>query len=309
MKALITGIGGFVGGYLSEYLLNQNINVYGTSLGSYNEKEKTVYKMDITDKNSVKIVLEEIKPDYIFHLAAQSSAAISWEKPQQTVNVNINGTINLLDCIRELRLNSKILLVGSSEEYGFIDENDMPINENQNLKPGNIYAVSKIAQDMVGQIYAKAYNMDIIIVRAFNHIGPKQSINFVVSDFAKRIVEIEKKIIPPVLLVGNLNAKRDFTDVRDIVRGYYEIIKKGQSGEIYNIGSSKVYSIEYILNYLISLVQIDIEIKEDSNRMRPLDIPVIQCDNTKFIKATSWKPFYKIEQTLNDVIDYWRKNI
>lgn len=313
MKALITGINGFVGRYLAEYLLNQNMDVCGTYLFQDEKIELSnaiqLYKMDVSNEEEIAKVLKETKPDFIFHLAAQSSAAISWKNPQKTMEININGTINLLENIRKLALNCKILLIGSSEEYGFVRPEDMPVRETHALEPGNPYAVSKIAQSMIGQIYARAYGMDIIMVRAFNHIGPKQSPTFVVSDFAKRIAEIEKGQREPVLLVGNLEAERDFTDVRDIVRAYYELINKGRKGELYNIGSGNSFSIQYILDMLLSLSNKKIEVKQDPNRMRPSDVPVIQCDNTKLVKLTSWRPEYTIERTLTDVLNYWREMI
>lgn len=311
MKALITGVNGFVGRYLSKYLFIQGIEIYGTYLRKANidtiNKDIKVFNMDITNKDEVLKVLRKVEPDYIFHLAAQSSAGLSWKEPQMTMNVNINGTINLLEGVRELRLKSRILLIGSSEEYGFVKPEDIPVNENQVLKPGNPYAISKIAQSMIGQVYSRAYDMDIVIVRAFNHIGPGQSPVFVVSDFAKRITEIEKRILEPVLLVGNLEAQRDFTDVRDIVRAYYQLALKGKKGEIYNVGTGNSYKIQYILDVLLSLSDAKIEVKTDPNRMRPSDVPIIQCDNTKLVNLTLWKPKYTIEETLKDVLNYWRE--
>ncbi|RKD32268.1 GDP-mannose 4,6-dehydratase [Thermohalobacter berrensis] len=313
MKALITGINGFVGGYLSEYLLTCNMQVFGTYLNKIDKnilgKNIKTFKLDITDKKETLEVLKKVRPDYIFHLAAQSSAAISWKKPQLTMDVNINGTINLLENIKELNLDSRILLIGSSEEYGFVKSEDIPINEDQELKPGNPYAVSKISQTMMGQVYSRAYDMDIVIVRAFNHIGPKQSPVFVASDFAKRIAEIEKGKFKPVLLVGNLEAERDFTDVRDIVKAYYLLALKGQKGEIYNVGSGKSYKIQYILDTLLSLSNVDIKIEKDPNRMRPSDVPIVQCDNTKITRLTGWEPEYSIEETLKDVLQYWRQTV
>lgn len=312
MRTLITGVNGFVGQYLAEYLLVKSIDVWGTI-----HEQKTIHKeinndisirqMDITDPIQVKNVLSECRPDYIFHLAAQSSAAISWKQPELTMNVNLNGTINLLESIRKLNLNTRILLIGSSEEYGTVKPMDLPIDETHQLKPGNPYAISKVAQNMIGQVYVKAYDLDIVMVRAFNHIGPKQSPVFVVSDFSKRIAEIEKGKILPILKVGNLEAERDFTDVRDIVRAYYELALKGSKGEIYNVGSGKVHRINEILNKLLILANIEIKIEKDSSRFRPLDVPKVQCNNNKFVSLTSWKPTYTLEETLKDTLEYWRE--
>ncbi|TDX59250.1 GDP-mannose 4,6-dehydratase [Orenia marismortui] len=313
MKALITGIDGFVGRYLVKYLLLNNIEVYGTYLDRIDKNEFAnelkLLQMDISNKERVGSILEEVNPDYIIHLAAQSSASISWENPQLTMGVNVNGTINLLEGIRELDLDPRVLLVGSSEEYGFIKSEDIPVNEAQDLRPGNPYAVSKIAQTKIGEVYARAYNLDIIMVRAFNHIGPKQRPTFVASDFAKRIAEIEQGIIDPVLMVGNLDAKRDFTDVRDIVKAYYLLLKEGIQGELYNVGSGNSYAIQYILDTLLSLADVEIEIKTDPSRMRPSDVPIVECDNSKLVKLTEWKANYTIEETLEDVLNYWRENI
>ncbi|WP_129599754.1 GDP-mannose 4,6-dehydratase [Anaerophilus nitritogenes] len=312
MRALITGINGFVGRYLAEYLLAKNIEVYGTYFGDMNEDELSevnLLRMDISNQYEVDKVIKKIQPNYVFHLAAQSSASISWKEPKKTIEVNVNGTLNLLESIRQLDNKCRILLIGSSEEYGFVNLEDIPVNEEQSLKPGNPYAVSKIAQSMIGQVYARAYNMDVIIVKAFNHIGPKQSPTFVVSDFSKRIAEIEKGKIPPVLKVGNLEAERDFTDVRDIVRAYYEIILKGKKGEVYNVGSGNSYKIQEILDTLLSLAKINIKVEKDPNRMRPSDIPIIRCDHSKVIDITEWKPEYKIEKTLSDVLNYWRQTV
>ncbi|MTI53316.1 GDP-mannose 4,6-dehydratase [Geosporobacter ferrireducens] len=313
MKALITGVNGFVGKYLSDYLIKKSIEVWGTTYGVeniFNETNDIITReLDIADIQEVKKVLVECKPDYIFHLAAQSSAAISWKNPQLTMQVNINGTLNLLQSVRELGINPRILLIGSSEEYGFVRPEDIPVNEMQALKPSNPYAISKIAQSMMGELYVKAYDMDIIMVRAFNHIGPGQSSIFVASDFAKKIAEIEKGIVQPILMVGNLEARRDFTDVRDIVRAYYELAKKGEQGDLYNVGSGVSYPIQYILDTLLSITNSKIQVCEDFNKMRPSDAPIIECDNTKLKNLTGWYPRYVIEDTLRDILDFWRDNI
>lgn len=314
MRALITGSNGFVGQYLAEYLLKKDIEVWGTiheskAIPKEIHNEIIIRQMDITDQLQVKNVLSECKPDYIFHLAAQSSAAVAWKHPDLTMTVNINGTINLLECIRKFDLKPRILLIGSSEEYGTVKSKDLPIDEAHELRPGNPYAISKAAQSMIGQVYSKAYDLNIIMARAFNHIGPKQSSKFVVSDFTKRIAEIEKGKIPPILKVGNLEAERDFTDVRDIVRAYYELVLKGKRGEIYNIGSGKVCKIQDILDRLLSLTNMKIKIQKDIDRYRPLDVPIVQCDSRKFVNLTSWQPRYTLEETLKDVLEYWRGKV
>lgn len=310
MKALITGINGFVGEYLAVYLQSRNIEVCGTYFKENIQNTGfQVFKMDVTQKSQVLEILSQVKPDCIFHLAAQSSAAISWKEPQMTMEVNVGGTINILESLRELRLNPRILLVGSSEEYGFVRPDELPVNETQPLRPANPYAVSKVAQDMLGEIYSKAYGMDIVRARPFNHIGPRQNPTFAAPDFARRIALIEKGKLEPVLSVGNLEAERDFTDVRDVVKAYYDLFQKGEKGEVYNIGSGKSYKIRYILDVLLSFSEVDVQIKQDPARMRPSDVPVLRCDNTRLVKLTSWHPTYTIEETLKDVLNYWRDTV
>ena len=183
---------------------------------------------------------------------------------------------------------------------------EVPIKENNHLRPGNIYAATKVCQNMISNIYAQAYNMNIMMVRAFNHIGPCQSPIFVVSDFCKQIVEIEKGKKEPVMYVGNLAAKRDFTDVRDVVRAYALLVQKGRAGETYNVGSGHAYAISEILDMIISFSTVDIRIEIDSNKIRPVDVPIIEADITKLNQATGWRPIIPIQQTIQDTLDYWR---
>ncbi|MDR0286921.1 MAG: GDP-mannose 4,6-dehydratase, partial [Clostridiales bacterium] len=280
MKALITGISGFVGGYLGELLLNENFEVHGSCYGdSANvspENGFILHELNLTDKGDVSNLLKSLKPDYIYALAAQSSTSLSWKQPDLTFDINIKGASYLLEAVREHVPECKLLLVGSSEEYGIIEDGFLSVDEKHELKPANPYAVSKIAQSMLGQIYAKAYGLNIVISRAFNHIGPKQGEKFVVSEFAKRIAEIEKGA-DPVMYVGNLDAKRDFTDVRDIVKAYRLLIENGISGEIYNVGSGKTYSINQILEILLTFTDKKIEVIRDSGKMRPIDTPAVYC--------------------------------
>lgn len=311
VRALITGVNGFVGGYLSEYLISQGLEVWGTKLGKEAKakelNEKVILRdMDITKEEEVYCIINECKPDYIFHLAAQSSVGLSWKMPALTIDVNVTGTIYLMEAVNKVKKSARILLIGSSEEYGVIKAEDVPISEEYPLHPSNPYAVSKMAQEELAKEFVSSYGLNIIMVRAFNHIGPKQSTAFVVSDFAKRIADIEKGLLGPILYVGNLEAKRDFTDVRDIVEGYYALIQHGKSGEVYNIGSGRTYKIRDILNSLLSLSKVKIEVKEDEARMRPLDVPIIQCDNSKLKRLMKWETAYSLEETLADVMDYWR---
>ncbi|MFZ7121893.1 MAG: GDP-mannose 4,6-dehydratase [Eubacteriaceae bacterium] len=311
MKALITGIEGFVGGYLTEELLENRIEICGTylnkSLLNDNLIDKAkLYQLDITEQDSVESIVKDIQPDYIFHMAAQSSAALSWNNPNQTMSININGTINLLNSIRNLAKEVKVLLIGSSEEYGVIETDKLPINENQELKPGNPYSISKITQEMIAKLYVNAYDMNIVSTRSFNHIGPKQSSKFVISDWAKQIAEIEVENNDPVIYVGNLDIERDFTDVRDIVRAYVKLIQYGSKGEAYNVGSGKSYILRDILNELIRRSSKPIQVITDRAKHRPIDNPVIRCDNSKLKQCFEWQIQYDIKQSLNDILKYWR---
>jgi len=313
-KALITGVEGFVGEYLAQELLKNGYEVIGTRLADISkslEEKIKVFKLDILDKEKLKLVIEKERPQYIFHLAAISSAKYSWQNPQKTMNININGTLNLLDIARESNFDIRIILIGSAEEYGQVMPEEIPIKETNLPRPQNPYSVSKLAQTLLAKQYEKAYSMDIVIMRAFNHIGPKQSEIFVVSDFAKQIAEIERGLREPVIKVGNLKAKRDFTDVRDIVKGYVAAAERGRSGEIYNIGSSRAIAIEDILYKLIELSdnKNSIEVIIDKDKFRPIDAPILLGDCSKLEQHTSWSRTIDLEETLKDVLDYWRGKI
>lgn len=306
MKALITGVNGFVGNYLSKYLIEQGYTVYGTVIEDNVSMENiNIKKMNLLNKEEVNETIKSINPDCIFHLAGQSAVGLSWKLTTLTMDVNINGTINLLDAVRENNIDTKVLIIGSSDQYGIIKPEDCPINEEKLLNPTSPYAISKMAQEQVAKLYVNSYKMNLIMVRAFNHIGPMQSKNFVVSDFASKIAEIEKGA-EPVIRVGNLEAYRDFTDVRDIVRGYVMLMEKGEIGQIYNIGSGNAYKIQDILDILLSLSATKIKIEIDPEKLRPSDVPIIQCDNSKIEAHINWNTKYDIKDTLKDTLDYWR---
>ena len=306
MKALITGVNGFVGNYLSKYLVEQGYTVYGTVIEDNVIMENVnIKKMNLLNKEEVMETIKSINPDTIYHLAGQSAVGLSWKNPTLTMDVNINGTINLLDVVRENNIDTKVLIIGSSDEYGIIKPEDCPIGEEHVLNPTSPYAISKMTQEQIAKLYINSYNMNLIMVRAFNHIGPKQSKNFVVSDFASKIAEIEKGA-EPVIRVGNLEAYRDFTDVRDITRGYVMLMENGTIGELYNIGSGNPYKIQDILDILLSLSNTKIKVEIDPERLRPSDVPIIQCNNSKIKSHINWVPQYDIKNTLKDTLNYWR---
>jgi len=311
MKAFITGIAGFVGGYLAKYLQKEcGWSVYGTKLKqeSFQMEGVSVFDLDLLEEKAVKELLLLIRPDVIFHLAAQSSVALSWKNPALTLDVNGKGCIHLLEAVRWLEKKPRILLVGSSEEYGTIDEEE-PVKEERVLHPGNIYAATKACQTMLGKIYADAYQMELILVRAFNQIGPGQSPVFAVSDFCKQVAEIEEGKREPVLWTGNRSVKRDFTDVRDIVRAYAMLIQAGKAGEIYNVGSGVAISLQKILDQIQILAKRQIRMETDPKRLRPNEIPVIQADIRKLKEATGWERQIPLENTLEEMLDDWRKKL
>ena len=317
MKVLITGITGFVGSHLADYLLSLgSIEIYGIerwrsrteNIEHIRDKIKLV-GCDIRDSISVTETIGKIKPDKIFHLAAQSFVPSSWQAPQESLTTNIIGELNVFEAVRAVNINPVIQIAGSSEEYGLVLPDELPIKETNPLRPLSPYAVSKVGQDFLGYQYYKSYNMNIIRTRAFNHTGPRRGEVFASSNFAKQIVEIEKNKREPVIFVGNLDARRDFSDVRDVVRAYWLATEKCLPGEVYNISSGKALSIKEMLDLLLKISKVKVEIKQDSARTRLSDVNVLLGDNTKFCKQTGWKPEIPFEQTLKDLLEYWRGKI
>lgn len=312
MKAIIIGASGFVGGYLIRAVREDlGCELYVTRRHHALDAEMDVHacELDILDPQAIEALLAQVQPDYIFHLAAQSSIALSWQNPRLTVEVNVKGSLNLLSAIRKLPFQPKVLLVGSGEEYGYIDPRSVPIQETEVLKPGNIYAATKACQTLMGKVYADAYGMQLYMARAFNHMGPGQTANFVVSDFCRQVAEIELGMKEPVLSVGNLEAQRDFTDVRDMVRAYTRIVQFGTPGEIYNVGSGRPVRIRAILDVILSQSKVKIDVQPNPAKFRPSDIPIIAADTTKLYEATGWTPEIPLERTIADVLAYWRAKL
>ena len=307
-KVLIIGANGFVGAHLANELINNKYECYGADLSYFKDNKmfKKTYVIDILDEKSIIDLLQEVHPEFIVNLAAISSVKLSWDRPALTFDVNVKGTINILEAVRKLGLVSRILFIGSSEQYGKIDYSE-PVKEEVELKSINPYGISKISQEKIVKMYNEAYDIDSILVRAFNHIGPGQEKGFVIPDFASQIVDIEKGRTEPIISVGNLSVSRDFTDVRDIVNAYRLLLEKGISGEVYNVGSGIGISINDILNKLISISNVDIVVNVDKEKFRVVDTPMIVCDNRKLIKDTSWEQQYEIDKSLSDIMKYWRR--
>ena len=315
-RAFITGITGFAGSHLAELLLREGVEVYGlcrwrsrTENINHIRDKINLIEGDLLDLNSLQRAMMDVRPDYVFHLAAQSFVPASWTSPAATFEINVVGSCNLFEAIRAAKIDPTIQIACSSEEYGLVKENEVPIKETNPLRPLSPYAVSKVSLDFMGYQYHKSYGMKIIRTRGFNHTGPRRGDVFVCSSFAKQIAQIEKGIKKPVLLVGNLETIRDFTDVRDMVRAYWLAVLKGKPGEVYNIATGRGIKISEVLSMLLEMSRVKITVKQDPARMRPSDVPILIGDSTKFRKATGWKPEFKFEQTLRDILEYWRKVI
>lgn len=315
MKVLITGITGFAGSHLADYCLSRGgLEVYGmvrwrsrTENIEHLQGKVELVECDLRDATSTRSVIEDIRPDHIFHLAAQSYVPTSWRAPSESLTTNVIGQLNILEAVRKANHGCRIQVACSSEEYGMVHESELPIKEDNPLRPLSPYAVSKVGQDLLGYQYHMSYKMDIVRTRGFNHTGPRRGPVFVVSDFAKQIADIEKGHKEPVMYTGNLEASRDFSDVRDIVRAYFLSLEKGKPGEVYNICAEKAWTIRDMLDKLLSLTDARIEVKQDPSRMRPSDVPRLLGDCSKFRADTGWKPEIPFDTTLQDTLDFWRK--
>lgn len=314
--ALITGITGFAGSHLAELLLQEGVQVHGIqrwrSKSDNIEKIKDkiqLHEADLLDAHSFYTVIDDVRPGYIFHLAAQSYVHSSWGSPSTTLEVNIIGTCHLFEAVKKTGLEITIQIACSSEEYGRVHKDELPIKETNPMRPLSPYAVSKLAMDYLGYQYFESYGMHIVRTRGFNHTGPRRGEVFAESTFAKQIAEIEKGKKEPVVYVGNLDSVRDYTDVRDMVRAYYLSVQKCVSGEAYNIASGKGWKIGDVLKLLLSMSKAKIRIAKDKERMRPSDVEVLLGDASKFKKQTGWKVEIPFEKTMEDLLNYWRERV
>jgi GDP-mannose 4,6-dehydratase len=315
-KVFITGITGFVGSHLADYLLGQGLEVHGlTRWRSPKENilhvldDITLHHGDLLDFASLYKIIDKLRPDYVFHLAAQSFVPYSFDAPSSTLDVNVIGTCNLFEVIKILKessYNPIIHCCSSSEVYGQVKEDEVPITEDNVFRPASPYAVSKVAEDMLGLQYYLSYGLKIIRTRMFSHTGPKRGDVFVVSNFAKQIADIEVNGKEPVIRVGNLDSIRTFADVRDTVRAYWDLVNKCDIGDVYNIGGNVTMTIREMLQKLIDLSDKHITVKIESGRLRPSDVTLQIPDISKFQKKTGWEPEISFDQTLKDTFDYWR---
>jgi len=316
LRALITGVNGFAGSHLAEYLLaHTDLEVWGTDISSNDRNiahirdDLELVVGDMSDPDVASDILSQTQPDYIFHLAAQAFVPLSWSDPWQTIANNIRLQLNILKTLVDTGSRPRVLVVGSADEYGVIAADELPVTEATPLRPYSPYAVSKIAQDMLGYQYFASHGLPIVRVRPFNHIGARQSPAFVTSDFAKQIAEIEQGQREAELHVGNLEARRDFTDVRDMVRAYYLALQHGEEGQVYNLGAERAESIREVLSILLEMSEAEIEVVQEPARLRPTDVPVVVSDCSKFRERTGWRATVSLRDSLESVLKYWRERV
>ncbi len=321
--AMITGIGGFVGMYLARYLLSQGLRVTGTVFTAEDKQnvriltedpdcpvsEEDIEECDLRDSERITRLISEIRPHQIYHLAAVTFVPTSFEDPRMTFEINLLGTLNLFNALLRASPHSRVLCVSSADIYGLIEKSDLPIQETCPLRPLSPYAVSKASADLLGFQFAKTYGLHVVRARPFNHTGPGQSSRFVCSDFTRQVAEIETGKRDPVLLTGDLSARRDFSDVRDVVEAYFIALRSATPGEAYNICSGNAYSIEEILSMVLNFSRNHVEVRQSDEKMRPSDIEVTMGDNRKLREATGWGPKIPLEQTISDMLNDWRERV
>ncbi len=321
---LITGGGGFVGSHLIEFILalpeafrihalDHSATIHPNLLHLRDEPRLILHQVDLNDRAELTKVLAEVRPSRIFHLAARSFVGPSIINPAATLDNNLHATLNLFEAVREAGLveQTRLLNIGSGDQYGFIQPDELPVRENTPFRPGNPYAVSKITQEMLGYQYFRSYKLQLVATRAFNHVGPRQSDQLATSTFARQIAQAEARQTAPIIRVGNLEARRDYTDVRDIVRGYWLALDSEgvQPGEVYNLCSGQDYKMLTVLEMLLDMSHASLAIEFDPARARPSDLPVVRGDYSKFHQATGWQPQIPLTQSLQDLLNYWRTRI
>ncbi len=315
MKILITGINGFVGGHLAERLSRNNNNqLWGIARTGQLVLPSLVGRvtavgLDLRDTTSLKTVMHDIAPDVIIHLAAQASVARSFGDAVGTMHDNVLPSVAIMQYAVELKHDPLIIVAGSNEIYGNVDISRMPIGEDEPLRPVTPYGVSKAAADMAAYQWFISHKLRTIRLRLFSHIGPRQSDSYALSAFAAQIARIEAGLQEPVLKVGNLSARRDISDVRDVAAAYEALLTRGEAGAAYNVGSGQSHEIGALLNQLVAMSHVPITVTVDPARLRPVDVPDVVCDNRRLCTATGWQPHISLDTTLRDMLDYWRNAI
>ncbi|OGE30452.1 GDP-mannose 4,6-dehydratase [Candidatus Daviesbacteria bacterium RIFCSPHIGHO2_02_FULL_36_13] len=317
-KILITGITGFVGSHLADYALKKGVKVYGLKRWNLSRLRNVAHLLDkveffdcdLTDPIGIRKIIKKINPDWVFHLAAESFVSPSWDHPSHYMDVNFKGTVNILEAIRGANINPRFFIPGSGEEYGDIPENEIPINENTLIRPVNPYAVSKVAQDYIGYVYFRSYGLNVIRTRAFNHEGPRRDNVFGIPWYAYQIARIEAGKQKPIIRVGHIEDRRNFTHIKDLVEAYWLAITHCKPGELYLIGSDEkdhIYSYREILGMLIKMSKVGkVKIVQDPQFVRPTSVPRLIGDTSKFRKLTGWKPKIDVNTVLEDTLEYWR---
>lgn len=307
-KVLLFGSCGFVGHYLTQEFQTHGYQVVGSDIqwkdisGKSMPEQGTFYPADILCCDEVSKLIAQVKPDIIIDLAAISSVGLSWSIPQKTISVNVIGALNILEAAKNMEIMPKILFIGSSEEYETTDD---PVSETTTLNANNPYGISKMMQEKFVEIYRQQYGMQVYYVRPFNHTGVGQADSFVLASFCKQAAEIEKAQKPGTIYVGNLSAKRDFSDVRDIVRAYRMIVEEADCTKVYNVGAGKAYSLKEMLEYIVSLSSQEITVEVDPKRYRPVDTPIVCCDNHLIQRELGWKPEFSIFDTLKEMYHFY----
>lgn len=304
VRALITGSQGFVGGYLRRELEQNGYEVVGVDV---QPGEKTV-QADLLEGPRLAELIQELAPEAVFHLAGQADVARSWKIPRQTVEINVVAAVNLMEAVRQAAPKARMVLVGSSDQYGNLGDAGKLVSETAETHPQTPYAVSKKAQEEMARVYAQAYGLHICMTRSFNHGGAGQREGFLIPDFAAGVARVEKGL-EKCLKVGNLTSRRDFTHVRDVVRAYRLIAEKGRPGEIYNVGSGVAYSAQEILDRLCAMAECPITVEQDPAKMRPSDTPVICCDRGKLTKDTGWEPEIPLDAMLRETLEWFKEQI
>ena len=318
MRVLITGITGMVGSHLADFILEEysDVEIHGLlrwrsprdNIVSIADRV-TLHYAELRDLNSLVILLKALRPDWIFHLAAQSYVSTSFIAPADTIHSNVIGTVNLLDAVRIAEIDPKIHICSSSEVYGQVTSDEIPIQETNSFRPASPYAVSKVGEDMIALQYYLSYGIRTVRTRMFTHTGPRRGDVFAESAFAKQIAEIESGIRKNPMKVGNLDSVRTFADVRDAVRAYWVLLEKCSAGEVYNIGGTRTVKVGEMLDILKSMSACPIEHEVDSSLLRPSDVTLQIPDISKFQKATHWQPRIALEETLSDLLDYHRQRL
>ncbi|HEV8253696.1 MAG TPA: GDP-mannose 4,6-dehydratase [Vicinamibacteria bacterium] len=312
MRVLVTGIGGFVGAHMAAYLQRRpDVELTGIVKGTEPSRRELpgvrVLTVDLEDAAAADAAIGEARPERIVHLAAQSSVRASWDDPVGTFRANVHALIHMMEALRRRSWSPRVLVVGSADEYGSADE--MPLTEDSPLRPASPYAASKVAQGFVALQYALSARMPVIRTRTFPHTGPGRTDLFAESSFARQAAEIQAGRRPPVLSVGNAEVVRDFTDVRDVVRAYWKLLERGEPGEVYNVCSGTGVSLREIAARLLALAGVRAEVQVDPDRLRPADIPALVGDPRRLRRATGWEPRIGLQQTLRDLLDYWRARV